>query len=274
VLSRDTVIEVGYLRSMRALQVSASHLPAREPVDSDVHSDLFSAAVEQGFVPGWNVRLDFSALVEEGFLQDPYRLVTLWSQRDVSNGSPGSGVPRVEPESHPDSRVRWGALLRVRKMIPALSGAVQFGAGYGSDSWRVSHATAELGYLQRFGDRLILGLRGGGYHQIRASFYRDEYPNGPPGAFWSADRALSSYLAFFGEFSSQVMLIPERGRILGMFKSLTLQLGVRFTKALYSWEGLDKPNGFTSYDSLAGGDRKAFPGGMLVGGWFSIEGGF
>lgn len=273
VLRRDTVVEVGYRRSMRTVNVPASRLPARDPVDAEAHADRFHAAIEQGLLPGWNLRLEASALVEEGMLHSPHRLVSLWAWRDPA-GSPQGGVPRTEPEHHPGSRIRWGAMFRVRRALTAIAAVVELGAGYGGGTWRVAHAAAGARYIQRLGDAFLLELGGGAYHQTRASFYRDDYIEGPPGSYWSADRLLSSYLAYWGEAALRWTCLPERGRLLGMFKYLTLGAAFRYVQDDYRWEGAASLNGFTSHPDLASPARTAFAGGMHLGGWLEFEGGF
>jgi hypothetical protein len=274
VLRHDTVLEVGYRHGIATVTVPVSKLPAEGAVHEDYSADRLYAALEQGFLPGWNLRLDVAVMLEEGFLQSPFRLVSLWSQRDPATGSP-VGVPRTQPEHHPGSRFRWGALFRVRRMLPALKSVFELGAGHGSGSWRVEHSLAQAAYLQRLGEQFTLQLRAGAYHQTRASFYRDEYPSAPPGSYWSADRMLSSYIAWWAEPALSWTLIPQRGRVLSLFKYLTLLLGARITSIDYAWEGMDQDNGFTCYSSLAAlQTRRSFDGGMIFGGYLGIEGGF
>lgn len=273
VLRRDTVVEVGYRRSLRTIQVPAARFPARDPVDAEATADRLHAAVEQGLLPGWNLRLEASALIEEGLLESPFRLVSLWARRDPAAAAP-AGIPRTEPERHPHARVRWGALFRVRRALTGIGAVVELGAGYGAGTWRVEHATAGARYIQRLGDAFLLELGGGAYHQTRATFYRDDYLQGPPGSFWSADRLLSSYLAFWGEAGLQWTCLPARERLLGMFKYLTLAATFRYVRDDYGWEGDGSNNGFSSHPSLAEAERTAFAGGTHLGGWLEFEGGF
>lgn len=274
VLRHDTVLEVGYRHGIATINIPAAKLPAEGAVDEDYSVDRLYAALEQGFLPGWNLRLDVVVMLEEGFLQSPFRMVSLWSQRDPATGSL-VGVPRTQPEHHPASRFRWGALFRVRRVLPALKSVFELGAGHGSGSWRVEHSLAQAAYLQRIGEQFTLQLRAGAYHQTRAAFYRDEYPSAPPGAYWSADRRLSSFVAWWAEPALLWTIIPERGRVLSMFKYLTMVLGAKVTSIDYAWEGMDQDNGFTSYPTLAARQiRSTFDGGMTFGGYLGIEGGF
>jgi hypothetical protein len=276
VLSSDTVVELGYRRSMNAIVVATADLPASEPIDDASSADRVHAALEQGFLPGINLRLDVVGLLERGFLQNPYRLVTLWSHWPQPAGEdPGQIAPRSQPETHPDARSRWGALARARFAIPAWSAAFELGAGHGSGSWRVEHSQAQLAWLQRIGQRVALHIGGGLYHQTRASFYRDDYPDGPPGAYWSADTSLSSFVAWWTRLGIQLSLIPERGRLMGMFRYMNLELTGQLVRSDYNFEGLNSDNGVTRYAQIAAvTGREPFTGAWQFGGWFGLVAGF
>ncbi|MBN2495239.1 MAG: DUF3570 domain-containing protein [Deltaproteobacteria bacterium] len=270
VLRRDTVIELGYRHTEAAVTVGLDRLPAAGAVDAERSADRFVAALEQGFVPGWNLRLEVEGLMEQGFLASPFHLATLWSHRRPLDPAP-SNTPLAMPESHPDRRVRWGTLLRVRKQIAALGAVLELGAGYGSGNWRVEHARAQAAWLQRLGDRFSLQIGGGAYHQIRASFYRDDYTDGPAGLYWSADRRLCAYLAWWGQIGLQVDIIPESGRLLAMFKFMRLGAGGRVLRSDY---GFESQNGFSAYSPIDYGAREAFDGGWSFGGWFAMTAAF
>ncbi|MBW2699432.1 MAG: DUF3570 domain-containing protein [Deltaproteobacteria bacterium] len=274
VLRRDTVIEVDYRHKRQALQVGSGHHPAEEAVDAKAQSDAFSLALEQGWVPGWNLRLEVLGRVESGFLQDPYRLVSLWSHRaeDLLDGP--ADTPRSEAERHPGERVRWASMLRLRKAIPAWGSVLELGIGRGSGSWRVEQSRALIGWSQRMGNHVRLGLTGGAYHQTRASFYRDDYPAGPPGAYWSADRSLSSYWAWWSSLELCLGWLAGDGRLMGMFKYIDLRLAGRLLRADYNFEGLDSANGFTDYADEDFTDRQVFDGAWVFGGLFVFEAGF
>lgn len=271
ILGRDTVLEVGYTRRMQSLVVPAERLPADLPLSEDIRADRFFASLEQGFTPGINLRLDLIAGIEEGFLASPYRKVTLWSQRDPS--LPAAGVPRSEPENHPGARHRLEGLLRVRKTV-GVRGVLEAGAGFGRDNWRVEHESLMLGFQLRLLERLVARLSGGAWHQTRASFYRNDYPAGPPGAYWSADRHLASYLAWWAESGVRILWLAENRRLLGLFRHFSLDIGFCFQKTHFDWEGIGSANGFSGFRGAAGPDRKSFAGGQIFVGTLGFEGGF
>ncbi len=275
VLGSDTVVELAYRRTMQRLRLAAGQGPALEAVAADRTSDHVLAAVEQGFLPGINLRLELAGAFEEGYLQSPYRWVTLWSHWPATDGPAPATAPRARPEQHPPARMRWGALLRARFAIPAWSAAAELGAGWGTGSWRVEHSQAQLGWLQRLGRQLTLELHGGAAHRIRASFYRDDYPDGPPGAHWTADRSLAACLSWWARIGLRLSLLPERGRLLGFLRHLELRLVARLLREDFNFEGLAGDNGFTRYAAPgAAGGRQAYAGGWHYGGWLGLTAGF
>lgn len=271
-LSADMVVEAGYQRTMRQIKVDAEHLPARDPVSAERTRDNVWVALEKGFLPGWNLRLDAAVELQDGFLQSPYRLVTLWSGRE--NASSGDWTLRSEAEHHPGHRLLWGAGLRIRRALPGLGAVLEMGGGGGSDSWRVEHEQLELAWRQRLGQQWLLELRAGAYHQTRAGFYRNDYSGAPPGAWWSADKKLSSFLAWWSSLGADWTLFQHRRRLLGLFRYLRLGTTLRLEQCLYDWQGVSSPDGFSGWESLAGGSRRAYAGGWRLGGWLEIEGGF
>ena len=274
VLGSDTRVEIGYRRMMRSLRLDTSDKPpVLFSVDEQITSDHLSASIEQGFIPGINIRLDLEVVLDGGYLQDPYSMVTLWSHwPQVENMDK---VPQSKPESLPDSRARFGAGISVKFAIPGLAAALETGISHGTGTWRVEHTSAHAGWEQRLGDRFSLDFSVGAYHQTRALFYRDDYQDGPVGALWTCNRDLSSYIAWWGRVGLNMYIYPSRGRLLGMFKELTLSLSSRLMKLNYNFEGLSSQNGFTRYSILAdSASREGFAGGWQMGGWFSMSAGF
>ena len=53
-----------------------------------------------------------------------------------------------------------------------------------------------------------------------------------------------------------------------MFRALHLELGVRVVRSDFGFE--DPPNGFSAYDSLAGGALRAFDAGWGLGGFVGL----
>ena len=275
ILRSDTIVEVSYRHVLEQLQLGPGDLTAQgSAIDKRRRSNWLACAFEQGFLPGWNLRLDLGLLLEDGFLQSPYRLVSLFSVRAPNLAADVESIPRIEPENHPNKRVRYGGLLRARRLIPAWHAAVEIDLGHGSDTWRVEHSRVGLAYRQRLGDLVQMTFNGEFYHQTRAIFYRDDYPDGPPGAYWSADRSLCSFITGLVGTTIEIAIVAERSRLLSMFRYLTLDLGVQVAVTNYRIDGALSPNGFTSYPDLQSSARERFQGGLTVSGSLGFEGGF
>lgn len=275
VLRRDTVVEVSYRHVFEQISLDPGDLPASGiAIDKRRRGNWLACAFEQGLLPGWNLRLDLGLLLEDGFLQSPYRLVSLYSLRGSTAVDDVNTIPRIEPEKHPSNRVRYGGLVRVRRLVPAWHAAFEIDLGHGSDTWRVEHSRIGLAYRQRLGDLVQMAVNGELYHQTRAFFYRDDYPDGPPGAYWSADRSLCSFIAGLIGATIEITMVAERDRLLSMFRYLTLDLGVQVAVANYRIDGAASPNGFTSYPDVASNTRERFQGGLVISGSLGFEGGF
>ncbi len=275
VLRHDTIVEVSYRHVIEQISLGPGDLPAQGiAIDKQRRGDWLDCAFEQGFLPGWNLRLDLGLLLEDGFLQSPYRLVSLYSMRGSTLADDAETIPLIEPEKHPSTRVRYGGLVRVRRLVPAWHAAFEIDLGHGSDTWRVEQSRVGLAYRQRLGDLFQLSFNGEVYHQTRASFYRDDYPDGPPGAYWSADRELCSFVMGLVGAALEITIISERDRVLGMFRYLTLDIGVQATFANYRISGARSQDGFTSYPNLTSNQRENFQGGYTFGGTVGFEGGF
>ena len=269
-LAQDMLLELGYRYSWQEINIERERLPAAGPVDATRSEDFISCALEKGWLPAWALRLEVELERQQGFLQSPWRLVSLWSPR----GQDASAlVPASFPENHPPQRFLWAGAIRLHRGLASGRTVLELGGGAGSDSWRVEHQHLQAAWRQRLGD-FLLELSAGGYHQTRAYFYRNDYTGPAPGAWWSADRNLAAQWGWWATAGGNWTHFASRGRLLGMFKYVTLEGGFVFLQLLYATGGLDDPNAFSGWDSAAGGSRRAFAGGQSLGGWMRFEGGF
>jgi hypothetical protein len=271
VLAQDMLLELGYRYTWQEISIGRDLLPAAGPVGATRSEDFLSCALEKGWLPAWALRLELELERQQGFLQNPWRLVSLWSPR----GQDGSTlVPASFPENHPPQRFLWAAAVRLHRGLAAGRTVLELGGGAGSDSWRVEHQHLQAAWKQRLGSQWLLELSAGGYHQTRAYFYRNDYTGPAPGAWWSADRSLAAQWGWWVAAGANWTRFASRGRLLGMFKYVTLEGGLVFLQLLYARDGLDAPSAFSGWDSAGGGNRRAFAGGDSPAGWMRFEGGF
>ncbi|RME23703.1 MAG: DUF3570 domain-containing protein, partial [Deltaproteobacteria bacterium] len=269
----DTLAAITYRHVRREISVPAEKLPAGSPIDSRRDSDLVVTAVEQGLPAGWLARIEIGLEVQSGFLQSPFRLVTLWSDRTA--GSAGSDdFGRTLPERHPDHRTRWAVIARILKGFESIAGALEFSAGAGNGNWRVERHFADAGWRQRLTDKLMLAVRAGIYHQTRAVFYLNDYTGAAPHGYWSADPELSSYLAWLAGCDVRIDLYQDRKRLFGLFEHLHLNIGTTVLQRIFDWRGLDAAESYTGWERISGGNRVPFEQGLGISSWLIFVGGF
>jgi hypothetical protein len=273
ILQSDTVAEIFYRHRRQGIHLGQKDLLPVLPLDDNKIVDMFQAAIEQGFLPGINVRLEVAGLLESGHLESPYRLVTLWPHRAFQGDMP-TQTPMSRPETHPDSRVRFGSTLRARFALSSWSSVLEVSLGHGFGTWRVEHSKARLAWLQRLGDVLAYRFGVAFIHQTRASFYQDDYRHGPTGEYWSADISLSSQTAWLADLELNFTWIPQQGRYLGIFRSLRLRWGLAASFSDNSPDGLSSQTGFSVYPALAGNDGRRYDSRLRMESWLSVAGYF
>lgn len=101
------------------------------------------------------VGYDFGYL--DGYLSSPYRQATV-------NG-------RLEPENHPDTRIRNNLWARIQYAFPESGTALHFTLRGYIDSWDVAAVTPEVRVYQDLGSNLMFRLRYRYYKQSTADFY-------------------------------------------------------------------------------------------------------
>ncbi len=145
----------------------------------------------------WIVELNYSYSQSQGYLSDPYKVVSILNTHLGGLGvfpfpfGPAIGDPLQEiHESRPDTR-HERAVFMVNKVY-AGGGVVDFSWRYGRDDWGIRAHSYELRYRLPFGDGYFLQPHLRYYHQSAADFYQralldtDTLPN-----FVSADYRLA-----------------------------------------------------------------------------------
>ena len=95
------------------------------------------------------------------------------------------------------------------------------------DTWDVKSVTGEAEFEKYFGESFRAQLRGRVYRQSGALFWSDDYtggdaPLGPKGQYFTGDRELSPFTSVLVGLRATYTVTPERGRLLGMMRSLKL----------------------------------------------------
>ena len=152
-----------------------------EPVDRRT----YRVGLSQIVTPALMMGLSYELVVDEGFLNNPYRSV-----RYLDPASPAGYA--YQAEIYPHTRTSSAASVRARYFLPyraALHGEYR----YFTDTWGIGAHTAEIGYTHPWTDKWIfeLGLRF--YTQGNADFYSDLFPRVDAQNFLARDKELSSF---------------------------------------------------------------------------------
>lgn len=129
--------------------------------------------------------LSFETITDEGFLNNPYRLV-----RFVDDGSPRGFS--FEQEIYPRTRTSDAASIRLRYYMPyraALHGEYRTYA----DSWNVRATNYEVGYTHPLEQGWTIEARLRFYEQDKADFYADLFPRAQFQNFMARDKELSTF---------------------------------------------------------------------------------
>lgn len=144
------------------------------------------AGVSRVLSPRTVVQGGLSAMLADGYLSDPYKLVQV-----QSTGS-------LMPDSRPDQRLGWAAVTKLRHHVEQADAALHADYRYYVDDWDIHSHTLELTWHQNVGDswRVSPGLRW--YSQSQAEFYAPYFATPPADGYASSDYRLSPFGALSG----------------------------------------------------------------------------
>lgn len=143
----------------------------------------FSIGVTQVLTPKWIVAINVESVIDEGFLNNPYRSV-----RYLGN----SGEELTQPELYPTTRNSDAVALRSLYYLPWRASFRLEGRKF-VDSWGIEATTYELRYLHPIGEHIMLEAKYRGYEQTAADFYADLFPFESAQNFLARDKELSEY---------------------------------------------------------------------------------
>jgi hypothetical protein len=253
-LQKNTELTLSYARGFDQVCTTAfadSDDPsARSPLDSsdgcftqaenrsarDVSFDNFQAGWTQAWNPVLVTQLVWSAGLQHGFLENPYRAVVIAPSGDQAL------------ENHPDNRARTALALRGRLYVRQLETAFSLGVRLYRDTWKVFGQDYELAAERYLFGGLRIQLRGRYYTQSEALFYSDDYTGGEPvdgpnGQYWTGDRELSPLRNL--QYGGRV-LFTKRGasgaRFLGAFLGLSASASfdvIDTSLERFTWGGVE-----------------------------------
>jgi Protein of unknown function (DUF3570) len=145
----------------------------------------WSLAVSQILTRNLIAGLDYEAITEQGYLQNPYRAMRYLA-------APGSTIYLTGPETYPGTRTSNAISFRAKYFLPwraSVTGKYR----YFFDTWDIHAHTFEVDYTQPFlNDRLIADLTYRYYRQNSASFYSDLFQFANQQNYMARDKELAA----------------------------------------------------------------------------------
>ena len=146
--------------------------------------DTWSVGLSQVLTKHLVANLDYEAITEQGYLQNPYRAIRFLS--------PDGQSFSTAPEVYPETRTSNAAAVRLKYYLPWRA-AVTGGYRYFFDTWDIRAHTGEFGYTQPFfNDALTADLQLRYYAQSAANFYSDLFPRENFQNFVGRDKELAA----------------------------------------------------------------------------------
>jgi hypothetical protein len=173
-----TTISMGYTRG--ADDVSERGSPFSDQADHWRYRLGVSQVLTRNLLLG----VDYEAIADEGYLNNPYRRV-----RYLDPGSP-TGYS-YQDEVYPRTRDSNAVAVRARYHLPYRA-AVSAGYRYFDDSWGISASTIEIGYTHPR-NRFVYDVGYRFYTQTAADFYSDLFPYANAQNFLARDKELSTF---------------------------------------------------------------------------------
>ncbi len=170
----------------------------------------YQIGLTQVLTKNWIASLDYEAITDEGYLNNPYRSVRY--QDDSARGY------AYESELYPRTRTSNSLSLRSRYFLK-YGAAVTADYRYFTDTWDIEGHTAGIGYIHKFRDdwTFEVGYR---YHtQTQAEFYSDLFERSQAQNFLARDKEMSSFSDHMGRigvsyaFSPKVLPFVKRGTV-------------------------------------------------------------
>jgi len=174
----------------------------------------YSVGLSQILTKNMILSLSAESVIDEGYLQNPYRSVRFLL--------PGGGAAASQAEDYPDTRNSDAFAIRSMYYLP-WRGALRLEYRHYIDSWDIEGSNAELRYIHPFGQDMVLETKIRYYEQTEAFFYSDLYPFENAQNFLGRDKELST----FNNYSISVGLSYDlHSEYLSAFEKVSLNLFV------------------------------------------------
>jgi hypothetical protein len=168
---------------------SKIHDPNFNDLEGVDHAErrAYALGVSQILTRNMILGLNYEVQTDEGFLNNPYRLVRFFDPSAASGWS-------TQFEIYPRTRTSNAVAGRVKYFLPYRA-AVEGYYRFYSDTWGIIAHTGEVGYTHPAWNKWVFDGRLRYYKQDAADFYRDLFPRRDFANFIARDKELSTYQA-------------------------------------------------------------------------------
>ncbi len=213
--------------------------------DREKTGDDFIVGVTQLLSPVLSVTANLSYGRAEGFLNDPYKIVST-TRLDLD-----PGTYYTPPENRPREKDKVSLFLGANRHFDPLDGALDASYRFYHDSFGIDSHTLDLKWVQRLGPRWLLEPSVRYYRQSAADFHHADLD--ADGVVTSYDPLLETGTGRAPYYSSDYRLSRMQTTTLGMKATFSVNdhLSVDFAYERYLARGLD---GATSESAYADAD--------------------
>ena len=201
-----TTVSMGYRRGwnhvFRNVKL-ADGSKVRDPTFAEgLDSRAYSLGLSQILTRNLILSVNFEAITDQGFLNNPYRSVR-YVDPTVTRGF------SLEKEVYPGTHTSSAASARVKYYLPYRA-AVEGSYRFYTDTWGIIGHTAEVTYTQPVWKRWTFDGHVRYYRQNSADFYSDLFPRAQSQNFLARDRELAAFDSIaFGAGASYEFNIPR-----------------------------------------------------------------
>lgn len=184
-----TTLSLGYSRGSDEVRQNGN-----DAFSDEIDRQNFRLGISQILTPSLMVGINYEAITEEGYLNNPYR-----SYRFLTNPLDVSAGFQTATEVYPRTRTSDAATLSASYFLPYRA-AIKAEYRYFTDDWDIDAHTYQLTYTHPFGENWVFDAKYRAYSQSNAYFYNDmfEFASLDEKDFRARDKELS-------EFSSQTL---------------------------------------------------------------------
>ncbi len=168
------------------------------PLDRQIYGVGLTQILTKNLISSLNVE----TVTEEGFLNNPYRVVRYADPLSALGYS-------FEPELYPNTRTTTAIGLRARYFLPYRA-AIEGEFRWFTDTWDIEAVTAAVSYIHPWGDWTFTGkLRW--HDQTAAHFYRDIFARSEETNFRGRDKELSPLTSYTLKMQAAYEFISDDG---------------------------------------------------------------